>query len=79
MACLCVQVRPELRAGMEAMVSKIASGGAERGAVVASGLATFKEQFERLRRCMHLMVPHRATGSPVHPVHRAPLRWRHRV
>eukprot|EP00966_Prymnesium_polylepis_P041548 964389-Prymnesium_polylepis.1 len=51
-------VRPELRASMEQMVAKIACGEAQKSAVVSEGLSTFKQQFERLKKSMHLFVPH---------------------
>ena len=57
-------VRPELRASMEAMVGKIAAGDAEKGPVVADGLRTFRTQFERLKKGMHLLVPHFGEVGP---------------
>ena len=51
-------VRPELRASMEQMVAKVASGEALKTVVVKEGLGTFKQQFERLKKSMHLLVPH---------------------
>ena len=50
-------VRPELRASMEALVARIACGEAKKLDVVSSGLASFKQQFEKLKRSMHLLVP----------------------
>ena len=51
-------VRPELRASMEEIVAKVARGEAQKSAVVREGLATFQAQFERLKKSMHMMVPH---------------------
>ena len=51
-------VRPELRGSMEALVTRIASGLAQKGEVVSGGLATFRQQFDKLRRSMHLLVPY---------------------
>ena len=50
-------VRPELRASMEALVARIACGEAQKGEVVSGGLETFRQQFDKLRRAMHLLVP----------------------
>ena len=51
-------VRPELRSGMEAMVAMVASGEAQKGAVVSQGLRTFRSKLERLKRHLHLLEPH---------------------